>query len=66
MNNSKCKTCKWFDEKSGGTIRRGTIQQGKCRFKPPTAEGWPIVGENDWCSKWRLKVEKKEKVNGSS
>lgn len=41
----RCPNCKWSGFTDDGVV-------DYCHFNPPTTEGLPVIGDDDWCSKW--------------
>jgi hypothetical protein len=37
---ARCASCRFSKEVTGGR---------ECHRRPPTAEGWPTVADDDWC-----------------
>ena len=51
----ECQSCRWFDPE--GMPK----DHGVCRKNPPTnGDGFPPVTGDDWCSKFKFVVVKKE------
>ena len=50
--NMRCKTCMGYVSKK--LAHGGISKVGRCRARPPTMRGFPVVFETDWCLEHKL------------
>lgn len=51
----RCDTCTSYVPKTIKKKRRDVLSGlGRCRAKPPTMRGFPVVFEDDWCGWHRI------------
>jgi hypothetical protein len=59
-----CGNCQFMDDQSETAMKHKKNDSGLCRYNPPTARPeadalglWPVVGMEDWCGHFAVKVE---------
>ncbi len=55
----KCKTCKFYVEKTPSDDTKNHMVVGRCRRSAPLAgEGFPMTDPKGWCGQYRVDEDK--------